>query len=191
MVKGLYYCILYSISFCITWNIRDQKTLPKDRKTVTRGSVDPEMTHHQGCQVPNPWDLTRCHSEPSVWRLLYGKQVFIVNVNHPSSAYSGSECASITLYFFSPKWDIHGICTNLRSHIHRPIGPKMRTVKFSTLGTWTHLWKILKAVGFLRAQVADLPKKNMANAMESTFFLKEVIGTLWDGMCVHFDWCLL
>ena len=61
----------------------------------------------------------------------------------------------------------------------------------STLGTWTHLWKILKAVGFLRAQVADLPKKNMANAMESTFFFKEVIGTLWDGMCVHFDWCLL
>ena len=60
----------------------------------------------------------------------------------------------------------------------------------STLGTWTHLWKILKAVGFLRAQVADLPKKNMANAMESTYFLKEVIGTLWDGMCVHFDWCL-
>ena len=88
------YIYIYIIAYFVqemVRDIRDQKNLPKDRKTgktVTRGSVDPEMTHHQGCQLPNPGDLTRCHSEPSVWRLLYGKQVIIVN--HPSSAYSGS-----------------------------------------------------------------------------------------------------
>lgn len=60
MVKGLYhYIYIYHTAFhSASLEISGiKKTIPKDRKTgktVTRGSVDPEMTHHQGCQLPNP-----------------------------------------------------------------------------------------------------------------------------------------
>ena len=91
---------------------------------------------------------------------------------------------SITLYFFSPKWDIHGICTNLRSHIHRPIGPNGCSVGLEpTLGAWTDLWKILKTVGFLRAQVADLPKKTWQMQWNQRFCLGSYRNTMRRYVC--------